>query len=74
MTMALSFFTADGYKLPDELEEQIEQLIDSYGDQLPFATDDKLGRISSYQNAAGEYAAVATRGAGAQFVGTENSC
>lgn len=53
----IKFFTADGYKLPDELEEQIEQLIDSYGDQLPFATDDKLGRISSYQNAAGEYAA-----------------
>ena len=33
----IKFFTADGYKLPDELEEQIEQLIDSYGDQLPFA-------------------------------------
>lgn len=53
----IKFFTAAGYKLPDEVEERIEQLIDSYTDKLPFATDDNLGRISSYQNAAGEYAA-----------------
>lgn len=53
----IKFFMGNGYKLPDEVEDKIERLIDSYGELLPFADDDDLGHVESYQNAAGEYAA-----------------
>ncbi len=53
----IKFFMGNGYKLPDEVEDKIERLIDSYGELLPFADDDDLGHVDSYQNAAGEYAA-----------------
>lgn len=52
----IKFFDACGYKLPDQVEEEIERFIDS-GEQLPLASDDDLGHIDFYPNAAGEYAA-----------------
>ena len=52
----IKFFDNVGHKLPDAVEEEIEEFLDS--DKLPpFAGDDELGRIEVYPNAAGEYAA-----------------
>ena len=40
----------------------------------PFATDDKLGRISSYQNAAGEYAAWLQEEQAPNLLGLKKMC
>ncbi len=51
----IKFFSRDGYKLPDDLEEKIERLID-VNTELSVNDDQALGRITCYDNAAWEYA------------------
>lgn len=51
----IKFFDRDGYKLPDELELQLEQLV--LGDQLATfaAYDAEIGRTRRIEDAAGRY-------------------
>jgi phosphoglucosamine mutase len=44
----IKFFGPDGFKLLDQQEEEIEQLLDAAEDQLPRPTGAKLGIVSDY--------------------------
>lgn len=44
----IKFFGPDGYKLSDEQELEIEELIDLEKDELPRPTGDKLGQVNDY--------------------------
>ena len=46
----IKFFDHQGYKLPDELEDQIEDLIDNGLEQLPYPTGEKIGRVKEIKN------------------------
>ncbi len=50
----IKFFDNLGYKLSDQMEERIEQLLDSET-ELEYADEEKLGRISRYENAVQTY-------------------
>jgi phosphoglucosamine mutase len=50
----IKFFGSDGYKLLDELEEQIEELLDTE-DQLPRPTGEQIGRIFDKPDAVKAY-------------------
>lgn len=41
----IKFFNYQGYKLPDELEDEIENLIDSGLEQLPYPTGENVGKV-----------------------------
>ena len=51
----IKFFSADGFKLPDELEYQIEELIDSGLLEGHRADPEDLGRARRIDDAAGRY-------------------
>ena len=51
----IKIFNEDGFKLPDELEEQIESLTLDDFDTLRSATGKNIGRISYSQNALSHY-------------------
>jgi phosphoglucosamine mutase len=51
----IKFFGHDGYKLPDELEDRIEQLIGNGELDRYRAAPDQLGRASRIEDAAGRY-------------------
>jgi phosphoglucosamine mutase len=51
----IKFFAADGYKLPDDLEAQIEELIDSPELFAQRAHADGIGRAYRIQDAVGRY-------------------
>lgn len=42
----IKFFTSDGYKLPDEVELQIEELIDDAEDRLPRPVGAGVGKVT----------------------------
>lgn len=44
----IKFFGADGFKLSDEQEAAIEELLDSEEDRLPRPTGDQVGTVSDY--------------------------
>jgi len=44
----IKFFGADGFKLSDEVELEIEQLLDKSIDELPRPTGSNVGQISDY--------------------------
>ena len=46
----IKFFDYQGYKLPDELEDQIEDLIDNGVEQLPYPTGAEIGRVKEIKN------------------------
>lgn len=50
----IKFFAAGGRKLPDEVEEKIEALLDA-PESIPRCCDSELGLIGSYQGAALDY-------------------
>ena len=52
----IKFFDCGGFKLPDELEDQIEELYYAEGDQLPRPIGELLGTVISYGDATEEYA------------------
>lgn len=51
----IKFFGADGFKLSDEIEANIEQLIDASEDYLPRPTGKEVGRISDRPEAVQNY-------------------
>jgi phosphoglucosamine mutase len=51
----IKFFSSDGFKLPDEIEDQIERLIDS-GELAQFRADaDEIGRARRIDDVEGRY-------------------
>jgi phosphoglucosamine mutase len=51
----IKFFSHDGFKLPDEVESHIEELIASNGLECHRAEPDQLGRARRIDDAAGRY-------------------
>ena len=53
----IKFFSSNGYKLPDALEEEIEKYIFEKPDELPRPTGNKIGWAEQCQNATEDYTA-----------------
>ncbi|MDO4902714.1 MAG: phosphoglucosamine mutase [Limosilactobacillus sp.] len=51
----IKYFGGDGFKLSDDLEYEIEQLLDAEEDQLPRPSDDGLGTVVDYHEGALKY-------------------
>ncbi len=51
----IKFFGADGYKLSDALEEEIETLLDKNTDTLPRPAAEGLGTVEDYQEGSQKY-------------------
>ncbi|MDN5347582.1 MAG: phosphoglucosamine mutase [Clostridia bacterium] len=51
----IKFFSGSGYKLPDELEEEIEAFLNRSGDCLPRPVGGALGRVTKVAAAAESY-------------------
>ena len=51
----IKFFDGNGYKLPDELEDEIEDLIKSNMKDVPFPTGSQVGKIKYRTDAREEY-------------------
>ena len=52
---SIKFFDGDGYKLPDEMEDEIEALIKSNMKDVPFPTGSRVGKIKYRTDAREEY-------------------
>ncbi|CAK8053688.1 phosphoglucosamine mutase [Eupransor demetentiae] len=53
----IKFFGNDGFKLSDELEYEIEQLLDAKEDNLPRPSAEGLGKVSAYPEGVQKYLA-----------------
>ncbi|WP_010624187.1 phosphoglucosamine mutase [Companilactobacillus versmoldensis] len=51
----IKFFGSDGYKLADEVEDEIEDLLDAKEDKLPRPSAEGLGTVSDYPEGAQKY-------------------
>ena len=51
----IKYFGGDGFKLSDELEYEIEQLLDAPEDTLPRPSDEGLGMVADYHEGALKY-------------------
>lgn len=51
----IKVFSGDGYKLPDELEEQIEAIVLDHAVPYPQPVGDRIGKVSFAQNAHRDY-------------------
>lgn len=51
----IKYFGGDGFKLSDELEYEIEQLLDAEEDTLPRPSDEGLGMVADYHEGALKY-------------------
>ncbi|MBM7618014.1 phosphoglucosamine mutase [Weissella uvarum] len=51
----IKFFGSDGFKLSDELEGEIEQLLDAPVDELPRPAAEGLGTVSNFPEGGGKY-------------------
>lgn len=51
----IKYFGSDGFKLSDELEYEIEQILDSDTDNLPRPSDKGLGTVEDYKEGALKY-------------------
>lgn len=51
----IKYFGGDGFKLSDELEGEIEQLLDAPEDKLPRPSDKGLGTVANYHEGALKY-------------------
>ena len=51
----IKLFSSTGYKLSDEIEEEIERLILDNPEEITLASDEKVGRISYYKDAQWDY-------------------
>jgi phosphoglucosamine mutase len=65
----IKFFDKDGFKLPDTLEDEIEERIRVGVDRLPPATGGQIGRIRPCESAESEYVAILKAQAGADLSG-----
>ncbi|HHT25597.1 MAG TPA: phosphoglucosamine mutase [Clostridiaceae bacterium] len=52
----IKFFASTGYKLPDEIEDQIEQVISEYTEDIPRPIADRIGHRIQKPNSARDYA------------------
>ncbi|NLJ70854.1 MAG: phosphoglucosamine mutase [Clostridiaceae bacterium] len=52
----IKFFASTGYKLPDEIEDQIEQVIDEYQEDISRPIADRIGHRIQKPNSARDYA------------------
>jgi phosphoglucosamine mutase len=51
----IKLFSSTGYKLSDDIEEEIERLILDNPEEIRLVSHDKIGRISVYENAKSDY-------------------
>lgn len=51
----IKIFNMDGYKLPDELEEQIESIVLDHAQPYPECSDEKLGCVIDAETAVDDY-------------------
>lgn len=51
----IKYFGSDGFKLSDELEYEIEQILDAKEDELPRPSDAGLGTVDDYREGALKY-------------------
>lgn len=51
----IKLFSSTGYKLSDEIEEEIERLILDHPEEITLASHDKVGRVSYHKDAYWEY-------------------
>lgn len=51
----IKFFDADGYKLPDDMEKEIEDVVLDAGYAWPYPRVDKVGRATKIEDAGGRY-------------------
>lgn len=51
----IKLFNADGYKLPDELEEKIEAIVLDGQEEIPVPTHKHIGHVNVAENAAKDY-------------------
>ncbi len=51
----IKFFSRDGFKLPDEVEDRIEQLLDEEEDRLPRPIGEDVGRVRELPDAVERY-------------------
>src|SRR5699024_6281022 len=51
----IKIFGGEGFKLPDELEDQIEALVLDKKDQMPLVSGGELGQISRRESAVRDY-------------------
>ncbi|CAI2641765.1 phosphoglucosamine mutase [Apilactobacillus apinorum] len=51
----IKFFGSDGYKLSDELEEEIEEILEQSEDDLPRPSSDGLGTVDDYSEGSQKY-------------------
>lgn len=65
----IKFFAGTGYKLPDAVEEEIEEMVRGSVDQLPHPTGSQVGRVREVADAADRYVAFARETAGAGLDG-----
>ena len=65
----IKFFDGDGYKLPDELEDEIEDLIVNHPERLPSPTGAELGTKSYAEDALDDYITFLTRTTRERFNG-----
>ena len=65
----IKLFGGEGYKLPDEVEEEIERHVFNNGADLTLATGTAIGRVSRRDSAVADYVDFLARAIGAQLSG-----
>lgn len=65
----IKFFGSDGFKLTDEQEEEIEQLLDAEKDELPRPTGSGVGSVSDYFEGGQKYIQYLKQSIDEDFVG-----
>ena len=51
----IKIFSSDGYKLPDELEEEIESIVLDKSESYPYVVNENLGRVQRDDDAVNDY-------------------
>ena len=65
----IRLFGGEGYKLPDEVEEEIERHVFNNGADLTLATGTAIGRVSRRDSAVADYVDFLAQAIGAQLSG-----
>lgn len=65
----IKFFSSEGYKLSDETEEEIEDLVLGEVDNLPNPTGSRVGRVIEVEDSIDRYAKYAEKTIGVDFKG-----
>jgi len=65
----IKFFSSEGYKLPDELEERIEKIILDGAEELPSPVGEKIGTVTYLETAQEDYVNYAIKTVDCDFKG-----